>query len=164
MSDAFSLWTSVIAVAGTLAGGLLAGMVQARTARVARRETRDADRRAEALTAVTALLAAIADHRRTRWVREELRHSGADDTAMTQARAATHATRSAITAPLAMVCILLPELVNPAEAAVQAAYAMRDTSDLAALTALRAASVAAEQQLRQAASRVFAPDRRRGGA
>lgn len=157
------MWASVIAVAGTLAGGLLAGVVQARVARTARRETRAGDRRAEALTAVTALLAAVADHRRARWMKEDLRLSGADDDAVVAARAAAHATRSAITAPLATVSILLPELADVAEAAVQATYAMRETDDHAALQALRVASVVAEKQLRQAAAGVFAPERCRGG-
>lgn len=159
------MWASVIAVAGTLLGGVLAGVVQARVARTTRRETRAADRRAEALGAVTALLAAVADHRRAGWVKEDLRLSGADDDAVLEARATTHMTRSAITAPLATVSILLPELADQAEAAVQATYAMRETGDHAALEALRAASVAAEKQLRQAAARVFATERcRNGGA
>lgn len=163
MSGTFSLWASVIAVAGTLLGGLLAGAVQAWTARVARRETRVADRRAEALTAVTALLAAVADHRSRSWVKEDLRLSGADEQAVVEARDAGHLTRSAITAPLTTVSILTPALADAAEAAVQATYAMRNAADHDALEQLRAASVAAEKQLRQAASRVFAPDRRRGG-
>jgi hypothetical protein len=157
------MWGSVIAVAGTLLGGLLAGVVQARVARTARRETRAAERRADALGAVTALLAAVADHRRARWVREELRLSGADAAAAAATRDATHVTRAAVTVPLATVCILVPALAVPAEAAVQAAYAMRNAPDLAALEQLRAESVAAERQLRQAASDVFAPERCRGG-
>lgn len=159
----FSLWASVIAVAGTLLGGLLAGVVQARTARAARRETRATDRRAEALAAVTALLAAVADHRRARWDREHLRLSGPfqQELVVREARAASRVTRSAITAPLATVCILLPELADEAEAAVQATYAMRHVADEATLEGLRAGSVAAEKQLRQAAARVFAPERSR---
>lgn len=143
---------SVVAVVGTLLGGVLGAVVQAWLARVGRRETR----RAEALDAVTRLLAAVADHRRTSWVKEDLRLSGAGQDALLEARGATHGTRSAITAPLALVCILTPSLADVAEAAVQASYAMRDAADHAALEQLRAASVAAEKQLRAAASRVFA--------
>ncbi|HYQ66172.1 protein kilB [Actinophytocola sp.] len=159
----FALWASCIAVLGTLLGGLLTGVVQARLGRTARRETRAADRRAEALAAVTALLAAVADHRRTMWTLEDLRLSGADDDTVFAAREATHITRSAITAPLATVCILLPELGDSAEAAVQATYALRGVTDQDALEHLRFAAVVAEKQLRQAGSHVFAADCRGGG-
>lgn len=159
-----ALWAGVltggIAVVGTLAGGLVTWWGQARQARVTRAESR----RADALDAVAALLAAVADHRRARWVREELRLSGADAADLVKAREKTHVTRSAITGPLAVVCILLPTLADQAEATVQAAYTMRNAPDLEALEAMRAASVAAEKQLRQAASRVFAPDHGHGGA
>lgn len=150
------MWSNLITMVGTLSGCLLTGLVQARVARTARCETRAVDQRTEALTALVALLAAVADHRRASWVREDRRLSGADESVIREARAATHATRSAITAPLAMVSILLPKLAEQAEAAVQAAYAMRDSTDHTELEALRAASVAAEKQLRQAASRAFA--------
>ena len=153
-----AVWGNVITLVGTLSGGLLVGMLQARVAHTARRETRAADQRADALAAVTALLSAVADHRRSRWVREELRLSGADAAELVAAREKTHVTRSAITAPLATVCILLPTLADQAEATVQTAYAMRNAPDLTALEALRAASVAAEKQLRQAAADVFTPD------
>jgi hypothetical protein len=96
-------------------------------------------------------------------VKEDLRLSGADEQAVVAARDAGHVTRSAITAPLATVCILIPALADAAEAAVQAAYAMRNAADHDVLEQLRAASVAAEKQLRLAASGVFAPERCRGG-
>lgn len=152
-----ALWTSAIAVTGTLAGGVVTAALQARVARTARRETQVAGQRAEALTAVTALLAAVADHRRARWVREELRLANADQQVQDRARERTHTSRSAITAPLATVSILIPTLVDAAEAAVQATYAMRHVADLATLEQLRTASLGAEKQLRQAASGVFAP-------
>lgn len=157
------MWASVIAVAGTLLGGLLAGVVQAWTGRVARREIRADDRRKEALAAVTALLAAVADHRRAMWTVGDLRLSGADEQVLREARAAAHATRSAITEPLATVVILAPTLADAAEAAVQAAYALRHVADPDVLETWRAASVVTDKQLRQAASRVFAPERCRGG-
>ncbi|QTZ90052.1 hypothetical protein [Streptomyces auratus] len=45
---------------------------------------------------MTELVAALADHRRAMWLREEARPAGGD---RHQARAASHATRAAITAP-----------------------------------------------------------------
>ncbi|MFG2631835.1 hypothetical protein [Streptomyces sp. NPDC048473] len=54
------MWQTLIAVLGTLAGVGITSTYQRRAARTARAE----DRRTEALTAVTALAAALADHRR----------------------------------------------------------------------------------------------------
>jgi hypothetical protein len=66
------MWSSIIAVAGTLLGGALAGLLQVRVERAAR-----ADRRAEALrVALGELVAALGDHRRAMWHREELRLKG----------------------------------------------------------------------------------------
>lgn len=158
---AAEVWGPVITLVGTLSGGVLVGLLQARVARTARRETRADDQRADALGAVTALLAAVASHRSAMWDREELRLSGADAAELATAREKLRGTRSAITTPLATVCILLPTLADQAEATVQAAYALRNAPDLNTLQALRAGSVAAEKQLRQAASRVFAPDHTR---
>ncbi|GAB3462506.1 hypothetical protein [Actinophytocola sediminis] len=161
MSGTVSLWASVVAVAGTLLGGLLAGVVQARTARVARRETREADRRSEALGAVTALLSALADHRGAMRDREDLRLSGADEDALRDARAVVRVTRAAITAPLSTVAILLPDLAKWADAAVQATYALRKAPDHTVLEHLRLVSVGLERVLRQAASRALAAERPR---
>jgi len=152
------LWASVIAVAGTLLGGVVTAALQAWVARTARRETQVAGQRGEALRAVAALLSAVAIHRARRWEREELRLAGVGQQVQTRARERARASRSAITEPLAMVCILTPVLAEAAEAAVQATYVMRHVADLATLEQLRTASLGAEKQLRQAASGVFAPE------
>ncbi|SBV02436.1 hypothetical protein YW3DRAFT_06769 [Streptomyces sp. MnatMP-M77] len=55
-------------------------------------------------------------------VREEIRLAGGDWGA---ARAESHVTRSAVTAPLLRVRLVLPELAEAAQRAVQAAYDMR---------------------------------------
>jgi hypothetical protein len=151
-----AVWSSLIAVIGTLSGGLLAGLVQARLASAARREMRGDTRRADALAAVTALVSAVADHRRARWMREELRLTDASEHPLAEARTACRTTRSAITAPLVTVRILLPALIPAAEHAVQATYAMRDCGDHATLTQLRAEALDASDRLVEAASAFFA--------
>lgn len=161
MSGSGSLWVSVIAVAGTLLGVLVTGVVQAVMARAAHRRQRAADLRTEAVDAVTALLTAVADHRRAMWVREELRLTGGDQAAQDHAREASHVTRSAITAPLAKVSLLVPDLGDAADAAVRAIYAMRNAADLDTLAHQRAGSLAAEDMFRKDAARVFALDARR---
>lgn len=150
------MWSNVIAVLGTLAGCLVTGVVQARVTRVERRESRRDSRRAEALGAVTALVAALADHRRARVVVEERRLSGADAESVEQARDAARATRAAVTVPLTTVSILIPALADAAREATQAAYAMRHVPDHAALEKLRADAVATSDRLVEAAAVLFA--------
>ncbi|MEU3860627.1 protein kilB [Streptomyces sp. NPDC028722] len=109
------MWSSLIAVAGTLLGGALTGLMQFRRDRAA-----PADRRADALrSAPGELVAALGDHRRAMWHREDLRLSCASAEAVAAARAASHATRSAVTAPLAAVCVLEPSPAEPARRAPQ---------------------------------------------
>lgn len=151
-----ALWSNVIAVGGTLAGGLLASVAQARAARVERRETRREDRRGAVVAAVTGLVSALADHRRAMWVLEDLRLSGADAAVVGEARAASHETRSAVTAPLVTVLLLAPALAGPAEKAAKACYAMRQAPDTDVLEALRAAALVASDRLVDEAAEVFA--------
>lgn len=153
MSD---LWTSVVAVGGTLLGGLLAAAAQAWAARTSRRAEQLGTRRADALAAVTALVSALADHRRAMWVLGDRRLAGADDQIATQAEEGTHVTRAAITAPLVSVRILCPTLGQAAQAATRATYAMRDAADLAELETLRASALAASDSLVDAAGELFA--------
>lgn len=155
MSGLVGVITSGIAVVGTLAGGLVANVVQARTARAVRLETRRDVRRAEALAAVTALVAALADHRRAMWVLEDRRLSGATDQAIDEARATSHETRSAITAPLVTVGILAPVLADTAHRATTATYQMRNAPDRDALQALRVDALATSDQLVNEAITVF---------
>ncbi|MET8982171.1 protein kilB [Streptomyces sp. NPDC004539] len=146
------MWSSVIAVAGTLLGGLLAGFLQQRGERAARRE-----RREEALrTALGELVAALGDHRRALWHREELRLNGAEESALTAARTTSQSTRSALTAPLVSVSVLEPTLSAPARAAVLAAVDLRDVPDLETLSARREAAIKATDELVAAAGRLLA--------
>lgn len=147
--------TSLIAVVGTLSGAALTGWTQAWLARAARRETRCDARRAEALTAVTRL-AALADHRRTMWVREDLRLRGADPAALTEARAASHATRSAVTEPLMTVSIVVPDLAPLARQAAEATYALRDVANRTVLSTRREAALHAADRLIDSAGAYFA--------
>jgi hypothetical protein len=150
-----ALWTSLVAVFGTLAGGVLAGATQGRVARIERRDNRAEARRADALAAVTALVTALADHRRTMWSLGELRLSGADDQAVTEAQQASHRTRSAVTTPLVTVRILTPELGTLATQATEATFAMRNPADSDTLQERRAAARRASDDLVDAASEFF---------
>jgi hypothetical protein len=148
----FSMWSSVIAVAGTLLGGALAGLLQIRMARLARD-----DRRAEALrVALGELVAALGDHRRALWHREDLRLRGASQKEREVARAVSHATRSAVTAPLVAVAVLEPSLSEDARQAALAAFALRDVADHDVLAARREAAIAATNDLIAAAGRAMA--------
>ncbi|MFH8369634.1 protein kilB [Streptomyces sp. NPDC018031] len=150
------MWPSIIAVAGTLLGGALTGLLQIRAERSARRADR-ADRRAEALRAALGeLVAALGDHRRALWHRERIRLSGADREAFEAARTTSHATRSAVTGPLVSVAVLEPSLAEPARRAALAAFDLRDAADLGVLAARREAAIAATDDLVAAAGRLMA--------
>ncbi|MFC8339271.1 protein kilB [Streptomyces rubiginosohelvolus] len=130
---------ALIAVLGTLAGVAITSAFQARAARTARQETR----RTEVVAAVEVLAAAIADHRLAMWVREDLRLRGED---WTQARTESHTTRSAITAPLVRVQILLPDTASAAQAAAQAAYDLRNADNTTTLAAARDKAIRAADE------------------
>ena len=164
-----SVWTSVIAVAGTLSGGLIASY----SARLQQRAVRTETRRAEALGAVSALAKAVADHRAAMWEREDtrLRHAlreglapgsaaGDVDEAVHVADQASRATRSAVTGPWVQVRVLLPGLAAAADRAVRASFAMHDAPSRDDLDQLRQAAKAAEERFVAAAAVQF-DDRRR---
>ncbi|MGA5182966.1 protein kilB [Streptomyces pseudogriseolus] len=126
--------TTIIAVLGTLAGALLSGVLGHLSQRAQLKAQADHARRTESLAAVTDLVTALTDHRRAMWVREDARLRGED---WGQARAESHATRSAITAPLLRVQMLLPTLSLAAQDAARATYDMRDVDHSTALAAAR---------------------------
>ncbi|MFJ9434064.1 protein kilB [Streptomyces sp. NPDC101490] len=138
---------SVIAVLGTLLGAVVAGLLQHRMARRERTAVQASELRRERLAAVTALVAALAEHRRAMWVREDLRLSGAAEAAYEQARAESHATRAAITAPLTAVRILVPALAEQAELAARASYGLRRSATAEVLDASRMAAIDAADRL-----------------
>lgn len=146
---------TIIAVAGTLLGGLLTALLQSRSTRAARRDDRAERRAADLRAALGSLVAAIGDHRRTMWHREHLRLTGAPQHDYDSARAASHTTRSAVTAPLVAVSILEPGLATAARTAAQAAFDMRGAADLDALTTLREHACTATDDLVDAAGRVL---------
>ncbi|MFI9311228.1 protein kilB [Streptomyces triculaminicus] len=147
---------TVIAVVSALLGAVVSGVIQHHLARSARAEARDDHRRDQALEAVKEFAAAVAGHRRTMTVREGLRLDGATEEAFAEARAASHATRSAIEAPKVMVSILVPSLAPAAEEATRAVFALRGATDKAALDALREDAITAADRFVAATSRRFA--------
>lgn len=146
------MWGSVIAVLGTLLGSVTAYLLQQRTARTDRAEARRHEERRDRIAAVTALTTALADHRRAMWVREDLRLSGADDADYRAARAVSHSTRSALTAPLTTLAILTPALAGPAHSAATATYALRNAPDAGALDTRRLHAITAADHLVRAAA------------
>ena len=154
------MWDSVvasgIAVVGTLAGSWVGGFWQLRGARAERRENRDEARRADALNAVTGLVASLADHRRAMWAREDARLANQPEQRVAELRAASHVTRSALTMPVTTISILVPALADPARDAVQATYAMRDAGTVEVLEARRVVALAASDRFVAAATTFFA--------
>ncbi|TDP89634.1 protein kilB [Labedaea rhizosphaerae] len=150
-----AMWTSLIAVAGTIAGTNLGAWWNARNARAERNDRRLGEQRNQLLSALADLVSALADHRRAMVVLGEIRLGGGTDQAVAAAVAATHDTRSAISAPLTRVRILEPGLAEHATRATQATYALRDTSEGAELQRLRQAAVDAVAELEKAAGQLW---------
>jgi len=139
---------AILAVVGTLLGVLVTGSLQNRAAAAERRAAHTAEQRA----AVAALAAALADHRRAMWLREDARLSGAPAADVAELRATSHATRSAVTAPEAAAVMLAPQLRPAVTAAVKATYALRGAPDADTLAARRAAAVSAADDMLTAAA------------
>ncbi|MFJ3193759.1 hypothetical protein ACIQKE_36380 [Streptomyces griseoviridis] len=120
------MFATLIAVLGTLAGALVAGLMQhvttSRTARAAA-----AERRREALAAaVPALLAAIVRHREQQYLKIENRAEGRADTP--EARQARYAARSAVTSAMDTLHMVTTNaaLLTVAQDAVNTAMAIGD--------------------------------------
>ncbi|MGW2772964.1 protein kilB [Streptomyces olivaceoviridis] len=139
---------AVVAVVGTVLGAGVVGVQQYYAARLQRRQTL----RDRALTALSELSTALADHRRAMWVREDLRLSGAAPADAAAAREASHVTRSAITAPQIALTVLLPQLRPDVNAAVRAAYDMRGAASTEVLAARRESAISAADGLAASAA------------
>lgn len=147
------MWQSVIAILGTLAGASVSAWFQQRGQRAERTAAATATHRRDTLDAVTDLVTALADHRKTMWLREDARLSGADWAGL---RDASHATRAAVTAPAVRVAILLPTLATTAQTATDATYAMRNATNHAALATAREDAVSAAERLINDAGQLLA--------
>ncbi|WP_369377564.1 hypothetical protein [Streptomyces sp. cg36] len=111
---------------GTLAGAVVAGLMQhVTTARTAREVA--AERRREALaTSIPALLAAIVRHREQQYMKIEARRENREDTP--EARQSRYAARSAVTSAMDTLHMVTrnTELLAVAQEAVDAAMAIGD--------------------------------------
>lgn len=131
-----SMWPSIVAVIGTLAGALTAGLLEHRAAVSARAEHRADAHRQDQLGAVTDF-AALDAHRSGMFHRERLALIDADTEHQLEAQTKSHDTRTAITAPHVRLQVLVPELADPAQQAADATYALGNATGRAELDALR---------------------------
>ncbi|MGI5341865.1 protein kilB [Streptomyces sp. CA-181903] len=150
------MWDAIIAVAGTLLGGIVTGTLQHRHAAAARAEDRAEARRQSVTDAVATVAAALAAHRRAMWVREDARLRGAPEAEVTAARAESHITRAAITAPLTRLAVLAPQLADAAQDAAHTTYALRAAPDAQTLSARRESALTAADHLVATAGRILA--------
>lgn len=142
---------AVVAVVGTVLGAGVVGVQQYFAVRAQRRQSL----RDRALTTLSDLSTALADHRRAMWLREDLYLSGAAPAEVAAAREASHVTRSAVTAPQVALTVLLPQLRLDIDAAVRAAYDMRHAQSTEVLASQREKAVAAADALTATAARVL---------
>jgi hypothetical protein len=154
------MWRSIIAVLGTLAGALTAGLLQHRTARTDRAEQRADSHRQDQLAAVTEFAAALDAHRAAMFHRERLALNEADSEHQLGAQTKSNDTRAAITAPHIRLQILLPDLAGAAQQATDATYALRHAADRPELDARRQAAKEAAGAFISAAAALLNPSPR----
>jgi hypothetical protein len=147
------MWSTLIAVMGTLAGALISGLLQHQVTTRADRAKRAEQLRRDQLAAVTELADAISSHRRAMWMREDAALSGAPADRVRELRGESHVTRSAVTRPLVSVRLLIadPDVRTAAETAVTATYSLRNASTAAALDQARQTALTAHDLLIDAA-------------
>ncbi|MEV7526621.1 hypothetical protein [Streptomyces sp. NPDC091371] len=155
-----SIWPSIVAVLGTLAGALTAGFLQHRSARSARAEQRADSHREDQLGAVTDFAAALDAHRSAMFHRERLALADAGAEHQLEAQTRSHDTRTAITAPHLRLQVLVPELAGPAQQAADATYALRKATDRTDLDARRHAAKEASQAFVAEAAALLHPNHR----
>lgn len=137
------MWSTLIAVLGTLAASALATVM-------AHRRLDAAEHRRAVLAALRELATALDAHRRAMWVREDARLAGASREEYARLRAESHATRAAISAPLVAVEVLVPAVREQARAAAEATYALRAAPDQQVLDARRGEALTAADALVEA--------------
>ncbi|MFJ1566728.1 hypothetical protein ACIOG8_21360 [Streptomyces erythrochromogenes] len=156
-----SIWPSIVAVLGTLAGALTAGLLQHRSARSARAEERADGRRQDQLGAVTEFAAALDAHRSAMFHRERLNLTGATGAEhQLEAETRSHDTRAAVTAPHIRLQVLVPELAVAAQQAADATYALRKAADRTELDVRRHAAKEASVAFIAAAASLLSPANR----
>lgn len=119
------MWSSIVAVLGTLAGAALAGYAQ----RATDRRARDAAHRQEVTRAVAELLEAVVRHREAHWLAVAARRAG--DVETVEERVARASTRSAATVArdrLGLLVLTDPALLGAAETAWRTAIELPDIS------------------------------------
>ncbi|MEU2559403.1 hypothetical protein ABZ626_08725 [Streptomyces longispororuber] len=118
--------STLIAVLGTLAGAVVAGLMQHLTASRAARSASAEQQRMALAAAITALLAAVVRHREQQYLKIVARRDGREDDV--EARRARYAARSAVTSAMDALHLTTqdPELLAAAQEAVDAAFAIGD--------------------------------------
>ncbi|MGW0537825.1 protein kilB [Streptomyces sp. NPDC003032] len=144
------MWSTLIAVLGTLSASVIATLLQNRVTRTAARRQDAAEHRLAVLDALRELATALDAHRRAMWVREDARLTGATQEEYAALRAESHSTRAAISAPLVAVEVLVPTARELARAAAEATYALRAAPDRQTLIARRAHALTAAEALVEA--------------
>ncbi|MEV7617740.1 hypothetical protein [Streptomyces sp. NPDC089799] len=155
-----SMWPSIVAVVGTLAGALTAGILQHRAAVTARAEQRADAHRQDRLGAVTDFAAALDAHRSAMFHRERLALIEAGTEHRLEAQTKSHDTRTAITVPHVRLQVLVPELAGPAQQAADATYALRGADGRAELDTLRRTAKEATAAFITAAAALLNPQHR----
>lgn len=140
-----TILTTILAVLGTLAGAIVSGWYQRRSAEHAERVARGEALRRDRLAAVTDLAAAVSDHRAAMWARGDAKLKGDAPERLADLRSRSHQTRSAITRPRVALRVLItdPVVRQAADVMVIATHALREAdTDTDVLTRARQEALA----------------------
>lgn len=146
---------TIIAVLGTLSGSIVTGVFQHMASGRTERSVAATQLRRDQLDAITHLAAAGADYRRVMRKRGQARLSQAGSAQQEKLRQESHVIRSALTQPMTVLKVLIPDphVHAAAREMVQAAYRIRDTTDSDALNAAQEAARAAHDDFVDVAAR-----------
>lgn len=149
------MFVTIVAVLGTLMGSIVTGVFQHMASGRTERAAAAAQLRRDQLDAITQLAAAGADYRRVMRKRGQARLGRARRARQEQLRHESHGIRSALTQPMTVLQVLIPDprVHAAARAMVEAAYNIRDAADSDALNAAQEAARAAHDDFVDVAAR-----------
>ncbi|MGW7415808.1 hypothetical protein [Streptomyces sp. NPDC054863] len=145
--------STIIAIAGTLLGAIVAGVIQRANATRNHQEAQAVQLRRDKLTVVADLAAALAELRAAMWRRGEAVLAGASRERVEELEARVHETRAAVTRPLVALQILITDraVQSAADNMAEATYRLRDAETTEELNTFRLGAARAHERFVTAA-------------
>ncbi|MFJ2745415.1 hypothetical protein ACIO3O_37800 [Streptomyces sp. NPDC087440] len=149
--------STIIAIAGTLLGAIVAGVIQRVNTARAHQESQAVQLRRDKLTAVTEFAAALDAHRAAMFKRGEAALAGAAEARVEELGARVQETRAGVSRPLVTLQVLIsdPAVRGTADVLVEATLRLREAETAEELTAFRLGAARAHERFVAAAGAYF---------